>query len=74
MKYPAGLRLKELALHHINVIVIAEETSDAQAINERAVCEKGVSGNEIMSKRVIEGFNVCSLRPLSLFLDGLRLF
>lgn len=45
MKDPAGLRLKELALHHINVIVIAEETSDAQAIKERAVCK---SASQVM--------------------------
>lgn len=72
VKYPAGLSLKEMAFHHINVIMIAGETSDAEAIKETAVCTRRSEVMRTCPRCTIEGASVFTFRPASLFLDVLE--
>lgn len=56
-----------MAIHYINASITAEETSDAKAIKEMAVCTRESEVTRSRPRCLKEGFNVFTFRSISLY-------
>lgn len=56
-----------MAFHSMNASITAEETSNAEAIKEMAVCTNESEVTRSRPRCLIEGLNVFTLRSISLY-------